>query len=123
MDVKKAFRIFERIESQEIGTLDKLEAIQEIVRCPTLNSITKDQLKAACGWMLGKILEEKGSLERRHNPGCMAEAPGCICNICKMTGTLAARKKFMKAGTASSLAVPVKRGFRFGKESTMETGL
>lgn len=120
MDVKKAFRIFEHIESQEIGTLDKLEAIQEIVRCPTLNSITKDQMKAACGWMLGKILEEKESLERRHNPGCMAEAPGCICNICKNDRDACCKEKIYEGrngiqfGCAGEKGLSVRKGIDHG---------
>ena len=83
MEIKKAFRIFEDITSEKIGYLDKLEAVQEVVNCPTLNSITKDQLKAACGFLLEKALETVGPLEHQHNPDCMAEAPLCICNICK----------------------------------------
>lgn len=83
MEIKKAFRIFENITSEKIGYLDKLEAVQEVVNCPTLNSITKDQLKAACGFLLEKALETIGPLEHQHNPDCMVEAPLCICNICK----------------------------------------
>ena len=60
MKISKACTIFENIGSPDFTDLEKSEAVYEVIKMPTHNSITKDK-------MLSVIIKRGGGKNDRHD--------------------------------------------------------
>lgn len=57
MKISKACTIFENIDSSDFTELEKGEAIYEVLKMPTHNSITKDKMLNVIKWLFDKVFE------------------------------------------------------------------
>ena len=57
MKISKACAIFENIDSPDFTDLEKGEAIYEVLKMPTHNSITKDKMLSVINWLFDKVFE------------------------------------------------------------------
>ena len=57
MRIGKACAIFENIDSPDFTELEKGEAIYEVLKMPTHNSITKDKMLNVIKWLFDKVFE------------------------------------------------------------------
>ena len=57
MKISKACAIFDNIDSPGFTDLEKGEAIYEILKMPTHNSITKGKMLNAIKWLFDKVFE------------------------------------------------------------------
>ena len=57
MKTSKACAIFENIDSSDFTELEKGEAIYEVLKMPTYNSITKDKMLSVIKWLFDKTFE------------------------------------------------------------------
>lgn len=57
MKISKACTIFESIDSPDFTDLEKGEAIYEVLKMPTHNSITKDKMLSVIKWLFDKVFE------------------------------------------------------------------
>lgn len=57
MKISKACAIFENIGSPDFTDLEKGEAIYEVLKMPTHNSITKDKMLNVIKWLFDKVFE------------------------------------------------------------------
>ena len=57
MRIGKACAIFENIDSPDFTDLEKGEAIYEVLKMPTHNSITKDKMLSVINWLFDKVFE------------------------------------------------------------------
>ena len=55
MKISKACAIFENIDSPDFTDLEKGEAIYEVLKMPTHNSITKDKMLNVIKWLFDKV--------------------------------------------------------------------
>ena len=57
MKTSKACVIFDNIDSPDFTDLEKGEAIYEVLKMPTHNSITKDKMLSVIKWLFDKVFE------------------------------------------------------------------
>ena len=57
MKIGKVCAIFENIDSPDFTDLEKGEAIYEVLKMPTHNSITKDKMLSVIKWLFDKVFE------------------------------------------------------------------
>ena len=57
MKIGTACAIFDNIDSPDFTDLEKGEAIYEVLKMPTHNSITKDKMLNVINWLFDKVFE------------------------------------------------------------------
>lgn len=57
MKISKVCTIFENVDSPDFTDLEKGEAIYEVLKMPTHNSITKGKMLDVIKWLFDKVFE------------------------------------------------------------------